>query len=218
MASGPAGPRGLRSGFAGERWRTSRRSGRFAAFHVADDLQPQVVRLADQRVVGLQAFPEVSLEERNVDLHRRDDRSDDPHRLRAEIENRVDSRGGIEFVVHLTMGTDGRRQSAVDGIQTYHQRRLFRLHGGMQPVKKKWLDIIGRTFLSTYPLESQPGGHRCIRAPQKLPTSLTCPSPATKLLVPNVRITIITARVSGKTEFAYSDFPGNGFFFFFFFF
>jgi hypothetical protein len=36
------------------------------------------------------------------------------------------------------------------------------------------------------------------------------PKPGNKLLVPNARPTIITARVSGKTEFAYSDFSGNG--------
>ena len=111
-----------------------RRMADVASLDVSDDFQPQIVGLTDQGVVGFQPLPQVLLEESDIDLHGGHHRRDDAHRLCAKIEDGVDSRRRIVFVVHLTMTPDRGRQPVVDRIQADYQRRLLGLYGGIQPV------------------------------------------------------------------------------------
>src|SRR5437867_1616674 len=52
-----------------------------AALHVADHEQAEFLRLLDQAVVRLDAFPEIFFEVRRLELHAGDDRRDDLQHL-----------------------------------------------------------------------------------------------------------------------------------------
>ena len=95
-----------------------------AAFDVADDFDAHRVGLADEGVIGFDAFPEVALEVADVDLDSRDERGDDLDDLGAEFKQSVDLDGEV-FLAALLAGTNGLRQAGIDRVYPDDQRRIF---------------------------------------------------------------------------------------------
>jgi len=180
-----------------------RRMADVPALDVADDLQTQIVGLVDQGVVRLQTFPEIFLEERDVDLDRRHHRRDDPHRLRAEVENRIHGGSRIEFVVHLAVAGDRGRQTAVHGIQPHNQGRLLRLHSFAQPIRKVARHSSRNLSFQMRQVTSLVRNCAPLARSKPLGGTESDANPATKSLFINVRTTIITPTRSGNTEFGF---------------